>query len=407
MGGLCSYTPKSKVLPQAPIKKYKTLPTAEETSKLAEIEVQAFRGQFKVDDLKFEDVGSSPILGEGRECEIPSMGDLLWMYARASKNENVKGWNGFMSKLYHFHDCIHEMSRITFLPFVRLPPGDLDTINTTIHMARQKSSQLAQKTTFITYDQPLYLKAKGIIASCNIPDTVIRLGGFHMLMSFLGAVGYLMAGSGLTQVLCTVYAPLSADKMLSGHAYARAIRGHFLVHEVLGELILANAQYRMDEADELVQNVVDDSGFSLTDVLQSEALQTLLLKVQDSMAQFVNQGSTASLWVQYFNMITLVKNFIIAERTGNWTLHLKCVRNMIPYFYSSGHNLYAKCSHLYLQDMLKLEDNMDETEYRQFVDGFFAIGRSEEVWSGIWTDMVIEQQLMRSIKVTGGLVHGR
>lgn len=80
---------------------------------------------------------------------------------------------------------------------------------------------------------------------------------------------------------------------------------------------------------------------------------------------------------------------------------------MIPYFYSSGHNLYAKCSHLYLQDMLKLKDTMMEAEYRKFIDGFFTIRRFDRRWSGIWTDMVIEQQLMRAIKITGGLIHGR
>lgn len=35
-----------------------------------------------------------------------------------------------------------------------------------------------------------------------------------------------MAGSGLKDLLSVVYAPLSAENFLTGHAYARAIRAH-------------------------------------------------------------------------------------------------------------------------------------------------------------------------------------
>lgn len=62
-------------------------------------------------------------------------------------------------------------------------------------------------------------------------------------------------------------------------------------------------------------------------------------------------GSTSQLWVQYFELITIVKEFIKAERSENWNLHLECTKKMIPYFHASGHFLYAKSSHLYLQDM--------------------------------------------------------
>ncbi len=39
--------------------------------------------------------------------------------------------------------------------------------------------------------------------------------------------------------------------------------------------------------------------------------------------------------------------------------------------------------------------------------GWFTIRRSDQFWSGIWPDMTIEQTLMRSLKSSGGLSHGR
>ena len=39
--------------------------------------------------------------------------------------------------------------------------------------------------------------------------------------------------------------------------------------------------------------------------------------------------------------------------------------------------------------------------------GFFAVRRSDKYWCGIWTDMTIEQVLMRSLKTSGGLTRWR
>lgn len=67
------------------------------------------------------------------------------------------------------------------------------------------------------------------------------------------------------------------------------------------------------------------------------------------------RGPTSQLWIQYWEMFELVKDFIKAERTGNFDLHLKSIERMIPFFHASAHNNYSKCAHLYLQDMFKLK----------------------------------------------------
>lgn len=51
-----------------------------------------------------------------------------------------------------------------------------------------------------------------------------------------------MDGSGLKEAFCEIYAANSSDKALSGHAYARAIRGHFLVQLALSELIFSSME---------------------------------------------------------------------------------------------------------------------------------------------------------------------
>ena len=58
---------------------------------------------------------------------------------------------------------------------------------------------------------------------------------------------------------------------------------------------------------------------------------------------------TARLWLQYMDMVTLLRQFIKAERTGNWALHLHLLQEMLPYCPAAGHNTYAKYVHIYLQ----------------------------------------------------------
>lgn len=71
----------------------------------------------------------------------------------------------------------------------------------------------------------------------TLKDVKIRLGGFHLLMSYLGSVGYIMNGSGLEDLWATIYASDSVKKMITGHAYARALRAHILTFTALGSLI--------------------------------------------------------------------------------------------------------------------------------------------------------------------------
>lgn len=75
----------------------------------------------------------------------------------------------------------------------------------------------------------------------NDPESkiVLKIGGFHTMMSFLGAIGHLMDGSGLSDLLSLIYATDKVPHLLSGKAISRAIRGHLLVDSALHALLLS------------------------------------------------------------------------------------------------------------------------------------------------------------------------
>ena len=57
----------------------------------------------------------------------------------------------------------------------------------------KQSSLLHLPSAYITFDQPLYSKAIDIVLADGL-NTAVRLGGFHTLMNFMGAVGHVMRG---------------------------------------------------------------------------------------------------------------------------------------------------------------------------------------------------------------------
>ncbi|WAR21610.1 hypothetical protein MAR_015584 [Mya arenaria] len=74
------------------------------------------------------------------------------------------------------------------------------------------------------------------VKGSDLNNIVLRLGGFHTEMSFLGAIGHLMAGSGLQEIMELIYATNAVGHMMTGKAISRAVRAHLLVDGVLNEL---------------------------------------------------------------------------------------------------------------------------------------------------------------------------
>ena len=72
----------------------------------------------------------------------------------------------------------------------------------------------------------------------DLSDVILRLGGMHMLMSFVGAVGTLMQGSGLSEILESTFTGVA--RMLSGKKFPQNVRAMRLVVEELLRGIMRN-----------------------------------------------------------------------------------------------------------------------------------------------------------------------
>ena len=91
-----------------------------------------------------------------------------------------------------------QTSRIEIPPFIKLDPSNPSTIYSALCFVQTQSEKHNLKICPVTFDKPLYQKASEVVAgSRDLDKVMVRLGGFHLLMSFLGSIGQIMTGSGL------------------------------------------------------------------------------------------------------------------------------------------------------------------------------------------------------------------
>ncbi|KAJ8686104.1 hypothetical protein QAD02_021898 [Eretmocerus hayati] len=184
----------------------------------------------------------------GKFFEKSSIGEkikLLNMLSEYCKNlepEDTGGWHGFMTRAFQHH------------PFI--------------------------------VSKPLHAKAVEILAS--LPDdhevklmAILRLGGFHLIMSILTATGMIMDFSGLKGVFCQFSAEPSALNALSGRAYSRGVRSHFLVPLGLSSIVLSMLDLSKEEVQKLdyLSQKVEDVDFT-TD---NEAPRSLKTKYEEKL----------------------------------------------------------------------------------------------------------------------------
>ena len=143
------------------------------------------------------------------------------------------------------------------------------------------------------------------------------------------------------------------------------------------------------KAGQLYDDIMRDPDVDVVEeVLSSKALWRIMDKLTEEKHSMENHR-TAKLWLQYMEMIAILRMFIKAERTGVCALHLQTI-DMLPYFAAAGHNLYAKSAHMYLQTMLKLPETHPDM-HSSFLNGLHVIRRSERYWAGLSTDLIIEK----------------
>ena len=252
-------------------------------------------------------------------------------------------------------------------------------------------------------------------------DTVIRMGGFHVALNFLSLIGKKYTNSGLDDLLIEsgVYAAGTTSALMKGKSYNRGIRGHKLAMEALFRLLWKsfqqwNSQRQAEEEHVIKKHVLDKITECRVSVQNKsvvlENVEELALNMQEvvEMLERFKQDSRSkskmfAFWEEFCTMVTILLQFIKAERTGNWKLHLSATAAMLPYFFAMDRPNYARWLPVYLCDMNQLETDHPQT-YQEFVNGNHAVSRSKQPFAQVWTDMALEQSINADSKAQGGII---
>ncbi len=134
----------------------------------------------------------------------------------------------------------HKTGIVYYTPFLDMVPAEPDTMKTAMVEAQHLTLLTGQEWTIFTNDQQLYQMAVNItwVDQSMFSMFVPSLGGIHMMMSFVGAVGTLMRGSGLEDILKSTFA--GVPKLLSGKKFPQHVRALRIVTEELLRPILDN-----------------------------------------------------------------------------------------------------------------------------------------------------------------------
>ena len=106
----------------------------------------------------------------GKFCAPEMNLGLLWHAAWhfASQNNQRPNWSGYMMHVTSQAPTLYEAASIKFLPIIDLNSSDETCIFSTLLFVIEQAKKLNIPTPCITFDQPLWQKAMGIIKDKNL-----------------------------------------------------------------------------------------------------------------------------------------------------------------------------------------------------------------------------------------------
>ena len=85
----------------------------------------------------------------------------------------------------------------------------------------------------------------------------------------------------------------------------------------------------VEELKVLVASAMNDTNTAVDYLSNSKEMKVLTKNIQYLKDKLSATSRTAKLWIQHLDYIHVLKLFICAKRTGNWSLHLFALSEMI------------------------------------------------------------------------------
>ena len=279
---------------------------------------------------------------------------VLTKYGAREDGAVLPSWSGFFT---HLTSDVPNPCRIGYLPIIdgsRCSPTDPSVVNCILTRSVDISDKLDLPAIVVVMDEAVYAKAQQIRWQDEVLQSrlVLRLGEFHLAMTFLGTIGKRFQDGGLRDVLIesNIIATGSVNAVLSGKHYNRSVRAMKILYEALYGLILA--AYEESMVDDGRRKFIDLMG-RLRDAFTNDIETYERLTVTEDfqalfgeLNQFIKAKSesspTLTYWFSFIEIVDVLLQFLRATRSGNWSLHLHSIRCMLPWLFAYDRVYYSR-----------------------------------------------------------------
>ncbi len=142
---------------------------------------------------------NAELVTDASACETAQKLDLTYVLIKSLSSDDhiVPGWTGFNTILCE--DVIPPVSRIGYLPIIDASPTEFSTIHVILKRCTDIADTLQLRFATLVFDEAIYSKIQQVrwknYAFYN--RFIVRLGEFHVIMSFLSSIARIFQDGGL------------------------------------------------------------------------------------------------------------------------------------------------------------------------------------------------------------------
>ena len=313
-------------------------------------------------------------------------------------------------------DILTSAASVVFNPIIMSSPTDVSTVYTTLKRAKEQVNALGQNICPIVFDMGLLSKALEVVwAKPKEFEGVVPLeGGMHFLMSCFAGIGFVYGELGLKELLyeSDVFAKNTAEHILSGKDFDRALRAVLIVDEALNRRFLVNFQKWLEQRNEKIsEEMLKEISSCLGGIAEgdTEAVNSILGKIDADICPLIEQfrleGREASPLFQFWDEILTkvsepIKLYLASSRHSMWESNYYSKCKLLPFFFAANRSTYAR----YMTYMLLTEKRLPEKVITSFTKGNFVAKLTNGAFNAVWLDYVLEVTENKSLKSTGGII---
>jgi hypothetical protein len=345
------------------------------------------------------------------EPGVYNVSELLWTICRGVGNQKctVPSWTGWVSVVADEEE-IPSPSTVGYMSPVLHPITESDTVLHCLVSSMERC--VGQKYTFVTFD----LAAAKIMFNIvwdnpeKFKDVFIHLGAFHIMCSYMSALGKKMTGSGSEEIVINsgVCASGSIHQVMSGKHCNRAVRVHQLMVDAIGRLLIDSFNKEGHQpltSASLLVLATSPSHVQLrevwSDVGSMEQLEKFAVFIQQVRNGYL--GKTAQFWLAYWDAAWSLLRFLKAVKENDLNQYVKSIRELCDLIFSADHLNYARYLPLCYVKLCDLMQNKPDARALLEKHGI-SVARYTVPSCRVPIDLTIEQTINRSAKTAGGVV---